>query len=1165
MLFLINTSWLARAVYQYRQWIMPVLGLLLCFCAVVNGAENRLHVTNITLENGLSQNTVTGIVQDEQGFIWFGTQDGLNRFDGYKVKVYQPDPDNPHALSNNSVWALYVDKRGTLWIGTYAGLNRYDRKRDAFVSYQHDPDVANSISDNDVRAIQEDRFGVLWVGTNGGGLNAFDPRSGTFTHYRHDPESTGSIRGNAVQVIYEDRQGVLWVGSNGGLDRYDRTTKQFIHYGNTKNENRPVRALYEDDQEHLWVGTEEDGLVVYDRDRKKIGHYRHDPDKNNTIANNTVMAIYEDSNGFLWLGTDGGGLDNLDRESGRFFHHRHTLNDPYSISDNRIMALYEDRSGVFWIGTYSGGVNLYNRYSFASSLNRNIPTDGSLLNHRYIRAFFVDRSSALWVGTESGGVSRTDKKGTTRYYRHDPDKPATLANDRVFSIYEDIKGRMWIGSGNGWLNKLDWKTGIVARYSSQLNQPGNIQHGNVRAMLEDKHGDFWVATDGGGIHQFDPETGLFKHYHHDSANPNSLSSNRVFSIYEDSQGILWIATFGGGLNIFNPDSQTFTHYRNNPGDQTSLSHDYVMMVYEDENNNLWVGTYGGGLNRFDREKNTFVRYGEEAGLPNNSIYGILSDESGILWLSHNKGLSRFDVQGKEVKNYDVRDGLQSNEFNGGAYYKGPDGKLYFGGLNGYNAFYPRDIRDNPYIPQLVITDFQLFNKSVPIGVMDDGRTLLNKAINETDAITLSYKDYVFSLEFAAQSFVQPMLNKYVYIMEGFEEHWNSVGNRHFATYTALPPGEYIFKVKASNNNDIWNEEGIRFNITITPPFWETWWFRAIVGMLLIVLVFTVYAMRVRAIQVRNIMLKEEVKVRTVELEVQKANLEKTLDELHETKDALVEAARKAGMADTATGVLHNIGNLLNSVNTSVGLVRMMVKNPAADNFYKANELLRTNFENIESFITEDPKGKKLMQYYLGLEKALRQENSEMKENILRLSDKITAIADAIAAQQRYARGHDFSESLSLEKIVLDTLKLQSGVLEKHGIKIEKIFAEDVPRVLVQKTKLVQILMNLYKNSKESMHEFGGNAKTLTIYIYKDENNAYIKVTDTGYGVNKEKLANIFAYGFSTKANGHGFGLHSSANYMTEMGGKMWAESEGEGRGATFILSFPLVEVNASTD
>ncbi len=834
-----------------------------------------IHFERISLERGLSDSTVFCILQDSRGFMWFGTHDGLNKYDGYDFTVYRHEPENPHSLSANAVRAIYEDRSGVLWIGTDGGgLNRFEREQARFVRYQNNPGDPHSLSDNNVRSIYEDRMGALWIGT-AGGLNRFDADSGRFVRYQNARDDPGSLSNDSVTCIHEDRSGVLWIGtSGGGLNAFDRQNGQFVRYQTGPTDpgslssiyevttdpkrlsNDYVMSVYEDRFGLLWIGTW-GGLDAFDRDAEVFVHYPNDPNDASSLSHNYVTSIYEDREGELWVGTGGGGLNRFDRGSGGFICSEANPDEPHSLSNNRIWSVYQDRSGVLWIGTGGGGLNKFDRETEKFPHYYTDPGDPNSLSHNAVSAIYQDQSGVLWIGTGGGGLNRFDREsGRFVHYQNDPDDPYSLSHNSVASILQDSSGTLWVGTFGG-LDRFDRENERFIHYQNDPRDPRSLSSSSARSIVEDRSGVLWVGT-GRGLDRFDGGTAGFAHYRSDPDDPHGLSHNNVLSVYEDRAGVLWIGTFGGGLNRLDQETEGFTHYQADPNDPHSLSNNNVAFIYEDSSGVLWVGTYGGGLNRLDRESGMFVhyRYGQENGLPDDTVYGILEDRQGYLWLSTNNGLSRFDPQAETFKNYDVRDGLQSNEFTRGACYKSSDGELFFGGVNGLNAFYPSNVQHNPYVPPIVLTSLAHGGEDLHVG----------QAVEDVRGVTVRWPGNTFEFEFAALSYTQPEKNQYAYVLEGFEEDWNYVGTRRFGRYTNVPGGTYTLRIKGSNNDGVWNELGVSVAVTVVPPFWETWWFRGVAALALVGFAVGGYRLRVKSIEARSRQLEQQVEERTREIE-----------------------------------------------------------------------------------------------------------------------------------------------------------------------------------------------------------------------------------------------------------------------------------------------------------
>jgi ligand-binding sensor domain-containing protein/signal transduction histidine kinase len=850
--------------------------------------DNDIKFERISLEQGLSGSMVFCILQDSRGFLWFGTHDGLNKYDGYDFEIYKHSAEDPHSLGDNSVWTIYEDHLGVLWVGTDGGgLNRFDRGNERFVRYQHDPDNPNSLSNDVVRSIYEDQSGVLWVGTGGGGLDRFDRETEEFTHYQYEAGDPGTLSHDFVTSIYEDRFGLLWVGTNGGgLSGFDRENERFVHYQASPDDPHSlgdnyevstdphslsssyVVTIYEDHSGTLWIGTW-GGLDRFDRETGQFTHYQNDPSDPTSLSHNYVPAIYEDQSGVFWVGTGGGGLNRFDPENEQFVHYQTNPDDPYSLSNDRVWSIYQDRSGVLWIGTGGGGINKFDRETERFAHYQTDPNDPYSLSHNNVTSIYEDRSGVLWVGTGGGGLNRFDREtGRFTHLQSDLSGPYTLSHNTVASIYQDRVGAMWIGTFGG-LNKFYPTNGRFFHYQNDPDDPHSLSGNSVRPIHEDRSGVLWVGTSK-GLNGFVRGVDGFVRYQHEPADPTSLSHDNVFSIYEDRSGVLWIGTFGGGLNQFDRENERFIRYQNDPDDPHSLGDNNVASIYEDRSGVLWVGTYGGGLNKFDRETETFTHYRyQEDGLPGDMVYGILEDDEGNLWLSTNNGLSKFNPQTEAFKNYDVRDGLQGDEFNAGACYRSSDGEMFFGGPNGLNAFYPDRIEDNPYIPSIVLTSLTQDGKDVDLG----------QAVEDVQEVTFRWPDNSFEFEFAALSYVQSEKNQYAYLLEGFDEDWKYIETRRFGRYTNLPGKTYTLRIKGSNNDGVWNEDGISVTISVVPPFWETWWFRGIVALTLVGGAIGGYRLRVQSVEARNRALETLVVERTHALEQRTVEIERRRQEL----------------------------------------------------------------------------------------------------------------------------------------------------------------------------------------------------------------------------------------------------------------------------------------------
>lgn len=810
-----------------------LLELVLLVAGNVLYAQKANHIFEnikfLPVEGNLSEGTVTSMVQDYKGFLWFGTRNGLNRYNGVSFSVYEHIFDDSTSLSNSYINFLFEDSRRNLWIGTKDGLNLYDRNEDTFTHFQHNPDNSLSISHNTVYVIFEDSNYHLWIGTEGG-LNRYNPGKGTFSRYTHDKKDPYSLAHNYVNSIFEDSHGNMWVGTyGGGLDLFDSENNRFIHHqfdasDKSSISSNYIRVAYKDYDGDVWIGTKGGlNLLTENEGCVKFKRFLRDKSDKNSISHHVIAAINQDNSGNLWFGTENGGLSIYNKQHNSFTHYSHDPLNPNSIGSNSIWSIYKDNVGTMWMGLLNRGLNKWDKYQ--SKFNHyNINFSENSLNNGNITCFWEEDEGGLWVGTDGGGLNFFDRKSQKfTHYVHDPMDEYSLGSNAIIAIYEDSHNNLWVGTWGGGLNLFDRKNKQFRRFIHDPSDPSSINSDNIFSILEDSQGRLWVGVFEGGLDLYDRNTGTFSHFEHDPDDPNSLAHNKVFKIFEDSQQNLWIGTEGGGLSLLHMDDNgevTFTNYQNDPGDSTSLSGDVIITITEDRQQNLWIGTFGDGLNRFNKENKTFKTYRKADGLPNNVIHGILEDNEGHLWISTNDGVSDFDPEKEAFRNYSKADGLQSQEFIRGSYLKAKSGELFFGGVNGFNSFYPCEVTDNPNIPPVYITDFSIYGKQVKPGQKNSP---LKKDISDTREIILSNDQNVFSFEISALNYSQASENQYAYKLEGYDNEWQYSGTRRNIYYTKVPQGNYTLKVKGSNNDNIWNEKGASIEVTVEAPWYATGW------------------------------------------------------------------------------------------------------------------------------------------------------------------------------------------------------------------------------------------------------------------------------------------------------------------------------------------------------
>jgi ligand-binding sensor domain-containing protein/signal transduction histidine kinase len=818
-------------------------------CAAV-AQVGTLKFDQISLEQGLSQSTVNAIVQDGLGFIWFGTQDGLNRYDGYSFTIYKQTLTDSTSLSDNGIWSLCRDSSGDIWIGTTrGGLNRYHAARGVFTHFTHDSHDSTSISDNNITSVFQDSRGFVWAGTLTGGLNILAPGNNRFVCLRHIPFDSTSLADNAVWAVTEDRSGVIWIATWGGLCRYIPSPQEQAAPGSgslrryahdprrleTIASNR-IRTILAGRDGRIWIGTWGQGLDCLDPRSGAIVHYTASAPPPHRLSSNLILSLYEDDHGTLWIGTGDAGLNCLDLRTGDIEQFRHVANQPRSLNNDLICSLYEDKGGILWIGTAAGGINVFDRLRNRFPHFQSTEHAPGGLSGNDVWSIAEDFSGSLWIGTYGDGLNCYNRStGVFTQYKNNPRLHSSLAHNNVISLAVSHTGELWVGTEGGGLDRLDIGTGKFAHYRHDPHDPSSLIQNEVTALHEDGGGNLWIGTNGGGLDRLDAARKAFVHFAPDETSSTALPAGTVLALCEDAAGYLWVGTYGGGLACLDPATDRFQRFQSVQGQTSGLNNNTVLSLYADPSGILWIGTYNGGLNAFDRKSNTWRHYTESDGLPNNVIYGILPDRKGRLWLPTNKGLARFTPGTGEIRVFDATDGLQGNEFNQGATYRSRSGMLYLGGINGFNAFFPDSIRDNPHVPPVFLTSLRVFDRSVP----------LPQALSTTSSITFQHDQNFLSFEYVALGFTAPAKNQYRYMLQGLDKTWIDAGNRRYASYTNLDPGTYVLRICGSNNDGVWNDTGTSLAITIVPPYWQTWWFRIGAVAALAAILLLMYRYRVR--------------------------------------------------------------------------------------------------------------------------------------------------------------------------------------------------------------------------------------------------------------------------------------------------------------------------------
>ena len=806
----------------------------------------------IGVDMGLSQSSILSIIQDRRGYLWFGTATGLNRYDGYEFIVYTNDANDSLSISDNEITSLYEDADGNLWIGTSTGvLNKFDPITETFSHFDlaGSSDWSSSIEDeiydtpitfsrnqtSTITTIDQDQEGNLWVGTWGKGIVRFDAKSNKKKYFYHFRDRENSLSSNKIVKILVDNENVIWVGTfGGGLNRIrigaNNNSKIIVEELKINSDflfEKRITALYQDSNSDLWIGSYSGGVCVIDQNSLYLKPSKikllnlNDSLKHSSNKKLNVMDIIEDRNSTVWIATNGEGLFNYSLKNKVSQHFTHETSNQNSLGENELQSLYVDRSGILWIGTQLGsGINkLERRYNKFKTLPVKTEINKSL-NDNIIWAIHEDNEENLWFGTHRGGLNKWNKVSNEFTYI----KKNKLGDDHIRSIVEDKFGNLWIGTYSGGLTYYNKDNESFKNFRELKNNSNSVTSNQIQSLLIDDDNTLWIGTFGGGLNKLDLaifyNTGLaqFNSYLHNPAEMESLSDNRIYILYQDKIGDLWVGTHGGGLNKFDKQTETFTIFKSILNKKNTLSDNKIMSLHETENGQLLVGTFGGGLNLLDPGQNTNQRMKEKISLNCSDIYGILFDEESGYWLSTDKGIYNLDRGLQTFRQYDLSDGLQSLEFSGGAYEKGNDGTLYFGGINGVNFFNPKNIQLDNFLPPIVISRIKVFDEPIK---------------GEKKELVFGRDENYFSFEFASLDFKKSDKNKYQFILEGLDTKWSFTDSKDRRVfYTNLAPGDYTFRVRGTNNDGIWSPYEAKVNIKILAPFWMQWWF--IGGLILLI-------------------------------------------------------------------------------------------------------------------------------------------------------------------------------------------------------------------------------------------------------------------------------------------------------------------------------------------
>jgi ligand-binding sensor domain-containing protein/DNA-binding CsgD family transcriptional regulator len=770
--------------------------------------------------NAISIPVVSSILQDKEGFLWLGTDQGLVRYDGYHFTRFSP-PQSDQEISfwSLSVFPMIEDRQGDIWFGTNGyGLFRFSRKDEEFTQFKHEPENPASLCGDIVISLQQDKNGDLYIGTRSSGLCRYEKQNKKFTKIS---------LGENVETIWElliDTRHHIWIGTqNYGLFQLDFHTQKLQHYAHNPEDptsigSDSIWSVFEGKQETIWVGTKNGGLNQFDGETKGFTAYLGNELGSNNLRYSTINSLWEDETGKIWVGTSGNGLRIFDQKTKKFVAYKHQPNDPDSLSDNSINAIYQDSSGIMWIATQRGGINksLNNQVKF-NHFKHN-PINPQSISDNHVRCIYQDQSGFLWIGT-SQGLDRIDEKNSqTTHFIHNPDDDTSISEGPVQAVIEDDEGMIWVGMDQTGLDRFDPGTGNFSHFQKTKDSRNSLSHNKVNVIHQDEKDKdiLWIGTQN-GLNQFSKKTNHFTHCFSSPKDPSKLSSSHITTIMQDRSGDIWIGTVWG-LNRMDKKTESFTRLTTESADSRNdtIVDNHITSLLEDKNGVIWIGTFG-GISKYDRARDKWEYYTIREGLPGDIICGLLEDETGCLWVSSNRGLLKFDPQTESITTYTLHDGIQSLQFNIGAFFKTREGQMVFGGVNGYNRFDPKDVHNNPFIPPIAWTGFYVHNEKHNLG----------QPLSSLKEISLYKRIGFITFEFAALCFVNPERNQFAFKLEGRDKEWIYTGPNRTISFPNLSKGEYILHVKAANPDGVWNEKGLSILIKMIPPFWKTWWFMAL--------------------------------------------------------------------------------------------------------------------------------------------------------------------------------------------------------------------------------------------------------------------------------------------------------------------------------------------------
>ncbi|MBN2103624.1 GHKL domain-containing protein [bacterium] len=1081
----------------------------------IQAMMHQYRFKHIDKRHGLTNNQIKCIYKDSRGFLWFGTVSGLNRFNGHSIRTYRHDNNNPRSISDNFIMNITEDHRGKLWIEAMNVMNVYDPITDTFSQNTQKAQKALSIPDTaDIRDIIRDHQGNFWYFSSTT-IYQYVSKNSRIVAVACDSSAALQSAGS-LSAAAENSQGDFWlVCQNGIIEKMDTHTCEITYrndflYQKYKTDHLLFQMCIDNDDD-LWIANINAGLGVFYFNTKtnKFRHF-HTNSRDIKLNTNIITDIVLDDNGAIWIATDHGGINILNKNDFSVQYITHYLEDDNSISHNSITCLYKDNTGILWAGTYKKGVNYYHPDIFKFKLYHHLLSDTHSLPYNDINGFTEDDKGNIWIGTNGGGLVYFDRvKEKFANFVHDQKYSNSISTNTIICLHIDHKKRLWIGTFFGGLNCYDGRK--FTRYLSDPSDSKGLPSGNIWSIFEDSERVLWIGTLDQGLFIYNRDKNTFTHF--TDKKGNSINSNQINSIMEDKEGNLWFGTTAG-INVLNKKTGNLIYYTRNDSNPNSIVSNGVYQIIEDKRGLIWVATRK-GLNLFDKEKQTFRLFNEDEGLTEKLILTLIEDNQGNLWMGTPNGLYHLIITPKQgsdslnfhFKNYNEDDGLQSREFNQFSAYKTRNGELIFGGAEGFNLFSPDEIKTNLRIPDVILTNFQVSGRYIDVHDTLNGRVIINKSIHETNEIVLNHDENMFSFEFAALSYFHPEKNKYAYILEGFNSEWlYSDGNLRKATYTNINPGEYIFKVKASNNDGIWNETGTAVKIIITPPFWMTWWFKTSIMLILVLGLVVVVESRINRIKKQKTQFEFLVQERTKDLLLANQELENQKTSIQKYAQALIQSNEE--LEAFSYSVSHDLRAPLRSMNGF------------------SQTLLESYAEKL------DEQGKHFLQ---------RIHNASQQMG--NLIDDLLILSRLSRKDIQFKR---FNLSSLVESIVKDFQRINPTRNVEFTIS-KNLFVKG------DKSLLHVMLRNLIDNAwKFTSTKHKGKIK---FGMTSDQDKKVFYIQDNGIGFDMKYSDKIFEafQRHNSEFEGNGIGLATAKRVVKRHHGELWAEGEVN-KGATFYFT-----------